>query len=365
LPKADIHVRLDGAVSPAFVHERLSTEARATLPPALRDASSPAAFTTVFREHPRDPAFLAATKDAWLTTLQSADSLRAAVAEIVANAAADGVTYLELAVRPTAHTASSLALDDVVSLVSSALATAATDAGIDAGLVLVAKPVADSPLAVHAIATAAVAATHDEASTVVGFALYGDESFMTSRVTDYYGDALSLLKANNIPVAASAGQQDGASVMAALQVAGACRISGAFVVHAHPDIVAHLAQHRVPVELSPSPQMRLATADVVAFQRTSPFRVLLDQGVRVSLCTVRGGLARHSRVETLEYLVRSSNLSAADVCTLLANGFTGAFAPLATRRRLEAKFWEEARRLLPGQTIRARRFFPAPSSPLK
>lgn len=65
----------------------------------------------------------------------------------------------------------------------------------------------------------------------------------------YYLRTFDYLKANNMKVSITCGIDGFESIIAALSVGGARRISGAFNIHKHPRLWDYLANHGIPIEI--------------------------------------------------------------------------------------------------------------------
>lgn len=231
--------------------------------------------------------------------------------------------------------------------VESALASSPTKSRLRVGVVVYVNASVDDPIEFRATAELVVARRASSTNSIVGFGVFGNEAnALNEHAVKYFRTTFEYLKHHNVNVVASAGQDSSESVLTALHHAGASRISGGFKVHLLPRLANYLAMHHVPIELSPSHEMKEMTADVQAFLNKSPFRLFLDIGLDVTLCSFRIGFTPYSRSDTLHYLTRTADMHALDVLTLLASGFRHNFSDFERRQRDEVNFWRDSRALL-------------------
>ena len=125
LPKVELHVHLDGA---------LSYEAVRRLAPEVSRAEYQARFVAPARC--RDLPQLFETFAHALALLQTEEGLRVVTEDLVAQLAADHVVYAEIRFAPLLHTAAALAAEDVVAIVAGQLRDSARVHNIEARLLV-------------------------------------------------------------------------------------------------------------------------------------------------------------------------------------------------------------------------------------
>jgi len=168
----------------------------------------------------------------------------------------------------------------------------------------------------------------------------------------YFQSTLYDLKNNNINVVFYAGQKSAGTITTALHQGGATRISGAFQVHTDPQLMEYLAARDVPIELAPTEKMIANTSDVQISIGGSFFRLLMDNGMNVCVCSFRGQLAPLTRTETWMQVYNSvcqvpgTEHDIGYIFRTLGNAFRSNFLSFSQRQRMYKEFVEEASRLL-------------------
>jgi adenosine deaminase len=344
LPKADLHCTLEGSVEASVLWcelERASIDIDKELAAAGADADAVGGAWTEARLHAAleasadSQASMAPLKRLARSVLQTRGQIERGVASVAATARRDGVRYMELVVRPFAHTESgALATpDDAVRCVIDAVAKHGADDTLRIGVILSVSTTLDDPIAFYEVAQLAV--EHRECG-VCGVGIYG-EADLAAADYRHYRRAFEFLQRSYVNVAIYAGASNVHSLIAALHDGFAARISGAFTSHRNPRLLNYLALHKVPIELSLTSIGTELLRELSAFAG-SPFRFLIDSQLPIAICSFRGALSKHSRVDTLYDIIEQGHLDVYDVLKLLAVGFTRNFQPLDVRRQLFGLF---------------------------
>ena len=257
LPKAHLHAHLDGSYPLAAVHE-LAQRRR-------KPFDRPDQFPDVW-------AFF----DAYGTVpalVETREDLAALCRALVHQEAAEGVVYLEPAIEPQLYSGLGT-LNDVTDTIVQALAEAATDTGIDVGATLTINTDADEDIAIELASVAAAFAG-------TGVTALGTAGFVEPAGLHRYTAAADKARAAGLPIVSHAGQTGGPdSVLEALDVLGASRLSHGFRSVEHPDLVARLAAEQICCDVCPVSNVALG---VVADLASHPAPALLSAGVPVTL----------------------------------------------------------------------------------
>ncbi len=267
LPKAHLHLHLTGGMR----HSTLVDLARAQgreLSAGLLDPSSVDLDATGLRGWLRFQRLY----DAARAVLQGPAEVQRVVREIVEDAAADGVGWLELQVDPSSYAARLGGLQGAVEVVVDALQAAGRDLGVGTGLVV----------ATNRTRPAAEAETHARVARrfagrgVVGFGLSNDE---TRGDTREFEKAFRIAREAGLIAVPHAGELRGAgSVRLAVERLGATRIGHGVRAVEDEALLEELALLGVACEVNPVSNVALKVHRTVA---DSPWRELRAAGVPV------------------------------------------------------------------------------------
>jgi adenosine deaminase len=258
LPKAHLHVHLEGAMRPATLAEIASGYGIEV--PQTRGYGSFLAFSALYQ--------------AAEAVLQTEDDVRRVVREVVEDAAADGAIYLEPQMYPGRYRKELGTPGDVLDLILDEGRTTAARLGIGFGLILSADRV--SPPA-DAEAMAVLAAERIGAG-MVGFGLASDEA---NWPPEPFTRAFAIAREAGLMSVPHAGEHAGpASVIGALDALGAQRIAHGVRAFEDPELVARIADEGICLDVCPTSNVMLS---VVPELSAHPLRQLIEAGVRCSL----------------------------------------------------------------------------------
>lgn len=260
LPKAHVHLHLDGAVREATLRELCEREG--VVPPVLPSGRRYESFG-VFME----------TIVACHTVLSRPAYLRRIIDEVVEDAAAEGVMWLELSIWPGLF-AGRLGSDQrALTLVLEAGRRAAEESGVGVGLMVAANR-HTGPAAALATARSAVALC---AEGVVSFGLDGDEAEFPPSL---FAEAFELATGAGLLSTPHAGELLGPeSVKAAIDDLHADRILHGVRAIEDPALVAQLAASNVCLDVCPTSNAQLGVFDL----GRHPLPALLKAGVTCSV----------------------------------------------------------------------------------
>lgn len=345
IPKPDLHCRLDGSVSPetlwALYQALPEPQRKSTLDALLPGVTSLAELRSFL--HSRDTP-RAAARRAVRAVLQTPEQISASVNDILAQVAADGISYLELMVRPFSHLADGgePGMDgdegaEVVQHVLTALAKhrASHPSISGVGVVIYVSFPEDDPVR---FLTAAKIAVKFRDLGICGFGAYGQD------ITDfsYYQATFDFLKINHINVAINAGTEDANTVTAALNSAGAVRLGRCFVAESKLRVLDYITSHRIPVELGLSGILESKLAKVRTFAG-HPLRLFLDQGVVVDLCSFERSFTPMTLSSALTIIAKECSFSCMDLVQMICNGFDKNFQSYQVRQSMRRAFFDHVR----------------------
>jgi adenosine deaminase len=258
LPKAHLHLHLEGAMRPSTLSEL--AEGYDMPVPEVRGFGSFGAFAAMY---------VAACE-----VLRTPRDLRRVVHEVVEDAALAGAVWVEPAVY-VPHHRERLGPDEVVlDLVLDALSEAADRFGIAAGLMVATDRTVDPSVAVGLAHLAADRADRG----VVAFGLANDE---TGWPPEPFAEAFAVAKAGGLLSTPHAGELEGpASVWGAIEALGADRIQHGVRAVEDQELLKRLADDGVCCDVCPTSNVLLS---VCASLDEHPLAALLDAGVPCSI----------------------------------------------------------------------------------
>lgn len=320
LPKAELHVHLDGSLRPATMVE-LADAAAVALPTreleALRrfmlvhDASNLEDYLRRF--------------DVTIALLQSPEAIERVAYEMVEDAAADHLRLLEVRYCPELSTRGGLTLDEVIAAESRGLARGARDFGVRTGIINCSLRHYDPAVSLR-IAERSVA---NRALGVVGFDLAGGEH---GRLPSVHRAAFDTALAGGLGITVHAGEAAGAeSVADAIRACHANRLGHGTRLAEDRALQDYVRDRRILVEtnLSSNVQTR-AVASVAAH----PVRGYFDAGLNVTLCTDSWLMSGTSLSH--EYWLAHTELgfTREEIDRMILNAFASSFLPWPDRRAL-------------------------------
>jgi adenosine deaminase len=324
MPKAELHVHLDGAVLPATALEIART----------RGVDAPRDFATmtaalVAPMPCRDQAELIRAFELPIALLQDAEALERVARELVELEAASGARYLEIRWAPALHTDRGLSLEAGIAAVCRGAADGATRTGTTTRLICTAMRSHD-PARNVAVAEAA-AAFRDRG--MVGFDLAGPEERCPDAAA--HRDAFSAARAGGLRITLHAGEWGGAG-----QVRRALELDPERIAHGpgaidDPALLDELRERGVTLDLTPTSNVQ---AGIVASVADHPLARLHRLGVPVTLSTDDPTVSDVRLVDEYERAVASIGLTLPELWAIDRHALDVAFADEADLLPLRASF---------------------------
>lgn len=323
LPKAELHVHLDGCLRPDTMLA-LAREAGVKLP-----ADTPEGLARAL--HVRDANSLEEyleRYDVTLAVMQTPAALECIAYEFVVDSAADGVVYTEARYCPALHRDRGMTLVQIIEAVLEGLARGERETGTTARAIvcgLRTLPPATS------LDLARLAVDYRGAG-VVGFDLAGAERGHPAAA---HAAAFEYALGHGLACTCHAGEGAGAeSIDEALHVCGAHRIGHGTRLFEDPDLEAEVIERRIPLEVCLTSNVHTHT---IADLASHPFRRYLDRGGVVTLnCDSR--LMDGIRLSD-EYWTAHTTLGCgrAELERLVWHGVESAFLPDGDKERLRGR----------------------------
>lgn len=325
LPKVELHRHLEGAMRLATLLE-LGRNRGLQLP--LADERSLAPHVTWQSGQPRElPYFLSKFRADWYAG--AADVERVA-AEAVADAAAEGIVYLELRFSPEHFSRhSGLDRDGAMRAVIAGARAAAAAAGIEVRfLITFTRERYDEPAWRQTIDRAAAMADRG----VVGVDLAGDEF---AHPNERFAAIMRRARDTGVlGVTIHSGEgTSAASVASAVEQLGCDRIGHGISAAEEPRVMTQLIERGVTLEVCPTSNYQTGCIDDLA---DHPLPALVEAGVAVSLNSDDPAIQGVELAD--EYALAGSwGFGPKRLLALELNAARAAFAPAAERERLAAR----------------------------
>jgi adenosine deaminase len=327
LPKAELHVHLDGSLRPETMVE-LARKAKVALP--SYDPEPLRRFMLV-----DDAANLQDYLDRFDLTiplLQTPEAVERVAYEMVEDAARDNVRYLEVRYCPHLSQRQGMTLDEVMQAELRGLAQGERDFGVVARVINCSLRHYDPAVSVE-IAECSVA-FRDQG--VVAFDLAGGEA---GRPPGNHRAAFDVAAQGLLGVTVHAGEAAGAeSIADAVHLCHANRIGHGTRLYESPGLQDYIRDRRILIEANIT-----SNVQTHAVRRASehPVRAYFDAGLNVTLCTDGWLMAGVSLSD--EYWLAHTDLgfSRVEIDRLILNGFAGAFLPWPERLELLSRVRDE------------------------
>lgn len=317
LPKAELHVHLDGSLRPETMVE-LARKAKVALP--SYDPEALRRFMLV-----DDAANLQDYLDRFDLTiplLQTPEAIERVAYEMVEDAARDNVRYLEVRYCPHLSQRQGMTLDEVMQAELRGLARGERDFGVVARVINCSLRHYDPAVSVE-IAECSVA-FRDRG--VVAFDLAGGEA---GRPPGNHRAAFDVAAKGLLGVTVHAGEAAGAqSIADAVHLCHANRIGHGTRLYESPDLQAYIRDRRILIEANITSNVQTRA---VSRASEHPVRSYFDAGLNVTLCTDGWLMAGVSLSD--EYWLAHTELgfSREEIDRLILNGFESAFLPWPER----------------------------------
>jgi len=327
LPKAELHVHLDGSLRPETMLE-LAREYGVKLP---KDGPRELYEFMVVNDA-RNLVDYLARFDITLSVMQTAEALERIAYELAEDNARENVRYLEVRYSPILNVRGELTLEEAVEAPLRGLRRAEQDFGIRTGVIICGlrnmSPDTSLELADLTIAF--------KNRGVVAFDLAGAEMNHPARK---HREAFYRVVNANIAATIHAGEAYGPeSIHEALHYCNANRIGHGTRLFEDPDLMRYVNDFRIPLEICLTSNVQ--THAVESFE-THPVRLYYDEGLALTLCTDNRLMSGTTVTE--EYWRAHEHLGFTwdELCDIAVMGFQAAFLPYQEKVALVERVREE------------------------
>lgn len=313
LPKAELHVHLDGSIRPQTMIE-LADTAGVRLP--APEAAALGAYMEV--QDGRNLVDYLARFEITLSLMQTAPAIERIAYELAQDAAAENVRYMEVRFCPALNLRGGLSPAAVVDAALHGLRRAETEHEITTGIIVCAlrsMPPATS------IEMARLAIAYRDRG-VVGFDLAGAER--GNPATDHLA-AFQLAADANVPITVHAGEAYGpASIHQAIHRCHARRIGHGTRLWEDPDLMGFVNDFRIPLEVCLTSNVQTQAAPAL---EDHPLRMYYEQGIVVTLNTDNRLMSGTTLTDEYLRAHQALGFGWAELCDIAVMGFESAFLP--------------------------------------
>lgn len=329
VPKAELHVHLEGAIRPETLLVLAQRNGVALPAQTVEEARNWIQF--------RDFMHFLQVFRAACSCLCTTEDFEQAVYELGAELASQNVRYAEVTFTEATHFNRGIAEHVYLDGLARGRSRVKAELGVELGWIFnIVRYWEDAslidPLAEH---TTKVAIEGQDIG-VVALGLAGAEAYAgPEHYTRWFDEAL----AAGLHSAPHAGEHGGPeSVWGAVRALRAERLGHGVRSVEDPALVTHLAERRIPLDVCPISNVRLGVAESL---ETHPLPRLLEAGVIVTVNSDDPAIFNTTLTDDYTTLVEPFGLSVAQIDEISLNGFRSSFLPPDRKIALEAEVRRE------------------------
>lgn len=339
VPKAELHLHLDGSIRPSTALELARRRGLVT----SRTGEAAMRRRLVAPRRCLDQAQLLRAFELPIAVLQDEDALERVARELVVDIASDETRYVEIRWAPALHTAEGLSLDAGIAAVAAGVAAGASATSVAARLVVTAMR---SHEPAHNVAVAEAAGRRRDPARdggVVGFDLAGPEGAFPD--ASVHRRAFEAARAAGLRITLHAGEWGGSAQVRAALALDPERIAHGAPAVDDPALLAELISRGVTLDLCPTSNVQAGLYPSVA---AHPLARLARAGVPVTLSTDDRTVSWLTLVEEYRRALRRSGLSPTELWRIDRRALDVAFADEGTLAPLRSEFdrWAAGEHLL-------------------
>lgn len=320
LPKADLHCHLDGSLRASTLLE-LANERGIELPVGTEEELG----RYMVAHETRDLEEYLHRFEITLAVMQDAEALERIAYELLVDAAAEGVRYLEMRYAPILNTERGLTMRDAVEATLRGISRGQRDAAIIGRVILCAIRTMPPSISME---TAEVAVAYKDLG-VVGFDLAGAELGNSAAV---HADAFLYAREHELACTVHAGEADGAdSLRQAVHLCGAHRLGHATRLVEDPSLRRYVNDRRIALEICLTSNVQTHAVNSYA---EHPLRSYFEEGQEVVLCTDNRMMSGVTLTDEYQAAAEHLGFSLEELGMVALNGFRAAFLPWEHRLTL-------------------------------
>jgi adenosine deaminase len=333
LPKAELHVHLDGSLRPLTLAE-LALERDRHLPEYEEDALGTHMLVSDARNLEEYLDRFALT----LSVMQDHDAIERIAYELAADHHSENVQYLEARFCPALNTHEGLQSHEALEAALAGFQRAEKDFSIRTNVIVCALRTLPASSSLEMVELAA--AYQDRG--VCAFDLAGAEAGYP--VKDHLA-AFRFATAACLPITVHAGEGYGAaSLRQAIEVAHASRIGHGTRLEEDPELMDYVRDHVVPLEVCITSNVQTRVAPSYA---EHPVKRYFDHGITVTLCTDNRLMSGVTLTDEFGYARDHLGFSDEEIIRVARMGFESAYVGKRIKEEMLASFDAEVAGLQP------------------
>jgi adenosine deaminase len=265
--------------------------------------------------------------DVTLSVMQRREALERIAFELIEDAAADGVRYMEVRYAPVLSTRQGMSMVDAVEATLAGLRRGEAEHGT-VGRVIVCALRNNGEREAMEHAELAVA-FHGRG--VVGFDLAGPEA---GNPASRWGDAFRYARERDLPCTCHAGEGDGAaSIRDAVHRCCVHRIGHGTRLFEDSELTEYVLDRQMPIEICLTSNVQTRVVERI---ENHPFRMYFDRGINVVLNTDNRLMSATTLTDEYQAAADHLGFDLDELARVALNGFRSAFLPHDDRERLIA-----------------------------
>lgn len=332
LPKAELHVHLDGSLRPETMFE-LAKDAGISMP-----ANTPEALADHMRADSDANLEQYLSRFALtLSVMQTEDQLERIAYELALDHAAQNVRYVEVRYSPILNTEGGLTLEQALEAPLRGLARARKETGIRSAVIVCALRHLEADVSNRLAQVAVDFRDHG----VVAFDLAAGEA---GNPPGDHAEAFRIAAAGDLSRTVHAGEAWGPeSIREAIANCGAHRIGHGTRLQEDPRLEAYVCDHQIPLEVCLTSNVQTGVA---ADYASHPVRRYFDLGIPVTLCTDNTLISGTTLNREFALAAEHLGFTESELADLARTGFEAAFLPFPEKVEMLDDFDAEVEELM-------------------
>ncbi|MGF6990941.1 adenosine deaminase [Lachnospiraceae bacterium PF1-21] len=307
----DLHLHLDGSLSPEFILERAEREG---IDLGVKSAADLCPLLTANQETASLNEYLQCFEIP-LQVLQSAEGLEGAAYDLVRRLSALNITYSEIRYAPGLHTRAGLSQEEAVETVNAGLQKGVKDFGVKSYAILCCMRGGEAWQNMETIELAGKYL----GKGVAGADLAGAEALYG---TELYQDVFTRARELGVPFTIHAGEAAGPESIRKALALGASRIGHGIAAVLDEDLMEELARREIPLEMCPLSNLQTkAVKDIKEY----PLRTFLEKGIIVTVNSDNMTVSGTDVVNEFCFLEEQYGLTKKEKEILMKNGRRAAY----------------------------------------